>query len=81
MAYFLLMFYLKKIFLAISVRPIISTSSGPIYSEFAGLIELWLLMNDLKLLFSIPQGTLPWQPIVWANIDLQSTPCSSRDIR
>ena len=80
MAYFLLMFYLKNI-LAISVRPIISTSSGPIYSEFAGLIELWLLMNDLKLLFSITQGTLPWQPIVWAKIDLQSTPCSSREIR
>jgi len=29
----------------------------------------------------IPQGTLLWQPILWAKIDLNFTPCSLRDIR
>jgi len=37
--------------LRISVRPIISTSTGPIVAKF-----------------SIPQGTLPWQPIFVAFI-------------
>jgi len=50
----------------IFVRPIISTSTGPIFTEFAGLVELRPQMNDRKLFFSIPQGTLPWQPIFWA---------------
>jgi len=45
-------------------QTIISTSTGPIFTTFAGLVELWLQMNDLKLFFSIPQGTLPWQPIL-----------------
>ena len=32
-------------------RPIISTSTGPIFTKFEGLVELFVLMNDLKLLF------------------------------
>ena len=40
----------------------------PIFTEFAGLAELWPQKNDLKIVFqrSIPQVTLPWQPILWA---------------
>jgi len=56
----------KKIFLVISVRPIISTSTALIFTKFAGLVELWPQMNDLKLFFSIVQGTLLWQPNMWA---------------
>ena len=37
--------------LVISVRPIISTSTEPIFTKFAGLLELWPQMNDLKLFF------------------------------
>jgi len=59
------MFYFKNI-LVLSVRPIISTSTAPIFTEFAGLVELWPQMNGHLKLFSIPQGTLPWQPILWA---------------
>ena len=40
-AYVLLVFYFLKIFLVISVRPIISTSARPIFAKFAGLVELW----------------------------------------
>jgi len=50
-------------FFTISVRPIISTSTEPIFAKFAGLVELWLLMNDLRLVFFICEGTLPWQSI------------------
>jgi len=32
-------------------RPIISTSTGPIFTKFESLVELFVLMNDLKLLF------------------------------
>ena len=42
-AYVLLLF---KNILVISVRPIISTSTGPIFTKFAGLVELWPYMND-----------------------------------
>jgi len=48
--HFAVVFYLK-IFLVIIVRPIIATSTGPIFIKFAGLIELWREMNDLKLVF------------------------------
>jgi len=37
-----------------------------IFARFAGLVELWTQMNDLKLFFSISQGTLRWQQILWA---------------
>jgi len=51
-------------FLVISVRPVISTSTGPSFTKFAGLVEVWA--NDLKLCFSISYGTLSWQPILRA---------------
>jgi len=44
-AYVLLLF----LFSALSVRPIISTSTRPIFAAFAVLVELRLWMNDLKL--------------------------------
>jgi len=56
------MFYLKKIFVVISVRLIISTSAELI---FTGFVELWSEINNLNF-FSILQGTLLWQPILWA---------------
>ena len=31
----------KKTFLEIAARPIISTSTGPIFTKFARLVELW----------------------------------------
>ena len=50
-----------------------------IYTKFAGLVELWPLMNDLKL---CPDPL--WDVAVATNfvdkIDLQYTPCSSHDI-
>jgi len=38
-------------FLTTSVRPIISTSTGPIFARFTGLVELWLLMISQKVVF------------------------------
>jgi len=38
-AYVILLF--KKYLLVIFFRPIISTSTGPIFTKFAGLVELW----------------------------------------
>jgi len=49
------------LFSAIYFRPIISTSTGPIFAKFAVLVKLWLWAVNLKCCFSIPQGTLPWQ--------------------
>jgi len=46
MAYVMLLF---KNILVISVSPIISTSSGQIFTKFARLVELSPQMNDLKL--------------------------------
>ena len=36
--------------LTVSVRPIISTYTGPIFAKFSGLAELWLYMINLKYL-------------------------------
>ena len=44
-----LMFCWCFFFSALSVRPIISTSTRLIFTAFAVLAELWLWMNDLKL--------------------------------
>jgi len=63
------------LFLAISVRPIISTFTGPIFTKFAGLAELWPYVNDLKLSFrSVATNFV-------GKIDLQYSPYSSHDIR
>jgi len=35
---------------------IISTSTGPILSKFAGFVELWRCVNDLKLVFRFFKG-------------------------
>ena len=43
----------------LSVRPIIVSSGESIFAKFAGLIH-----NDQsEISFSIPQLTLPWQPL------------------
>jgi len=52
------MAYVLLLFLVISVRPIISTSSGPIFPKFAGLVDLWPYLNNLELFFSIPDQLL-----------------------
>jgi len=39
------------LFFAISIRPIISTSTGPIFAKFAGLVELPLQTNKLVFYF------------------------------
>ena len=52
MAYVLVFFYFKNI-LVISVRPIISTSTGLVFMKFAGLVELWPETNALKLFFDL----------------------------
>ena len=44
------------LFLVISARPIISTSTERIFAKFSELVELWLQINDLKLVvFQSPQ--------------------------
>jgi len=59
--------FLVLIFLMISRRQIISGSSGLIFTIFS-LNESVLGADDRPgPLFSIPQGTLPWQPILWQN--------------
>jgi len=40
-----------------------STSTGPIFTKFA---RLGGMVERHEVIFSIPQGTLPWQPILWA---------------
>jgi len=39
--YVLLVFYFIYTFLVISFRPIISTSTEPIFTKFAGIAEVW----------------------------------------
>jgi len=45
-----------KNIVVIFVRPIISASTGPIFTKFAGFVDLWPQINDV--IFSISQGTL-----------------------
>jgi len=45
------------LFLVISARPVISTYTRPIFTKFAGLVELWTQMNDLKFFFD-PSGDI-----------------------
>jgi len=48
----------------IAESPIISVSTGPIFAIFAPS-DRYLFVYDLSgPLFPIPQGTLPWQPIL-----------------
>jgi len=55
-AYVSLLFFNIYLFIYCLVRPIISTSTGPIFTEFAGLVELWLWVNDLKFPFRSLKG-------------------------
>ena len=60
-----------------SVRPLVWTSTGPIFTQFAGLVELWLYMND-------PSRDVAVATNFVGKIDLQSTHLtwlSSRAIR
>jgi len=80
--YVLLMFYSLLYSLVISVRPIISTSTRPTFTKCAGLVELWPLMNELKLFFRpLNERRRGNYQFVLAKIDLHSTPCSLHDIR
>jgi len=63
----------------LSASPITSTSTGPIFTKFAGLVELWPWMNDLKLFFD-PSRDVAVATNFVGKIDLQSTPFTSRDI-
>ena len=56
-----------------SVRPLICTSAGPIFTQFAGMVELWLYMNDLKLLFFDPSRDVAVATNFMGKLDLQST--------
>jgi len=56
--YVLLLFliHLFILFLTIPVRPIISKSTGPIFTKFSRLIELWLRVINLKFVFRSLKG-------------------------
>jgi len=64
----LLLFYyfFKLYFSGFCQTNYLNIRTGPIFAKFAGLAELCPEMNRLKLFLSISQGTLPWQPILWA---------------
>jgi len=51
----------------ISRRQIISGSGGPIFAIVAPNESVLVADNRSGPLFSISQGTLPWQPILWKN--------------
>ena len=70
------MFCLRFLFLAISVGPIISTSTGPIFTKFAGTTTV---DKRSQISFSILQGTLPWQPNF--GLALSDFKLGTRDIR
>ena len=74
-----------KYIFVISVRRIISTSTGPIQRRrhWTNLHEICKIARILAVdersdnIFSILQGMLPWQPIWWA----KSTPSTHRVVR
>ena len=53
-------FLFKKNILAISIRPIIQTSTAQIFTTFAGSVELWPQMNVLNLYFRSLKGRYGW---------------------
>ena len=65
------MFCCCFLFLPISVRPIISKFTGPIFVKFAGLVELLLEIINLKMVFFDPTQFLV----------LSTTQSGSGDIR
>jgi len=68
-------------FLMISWRQIIWRSTGPIFANFTSN-ESFLDVDDRSgLLFSISQGTLPWQPILCKNgQNYLPPPCTYRSV-
>ena len=48
--------YTLYLFWTISVRSIISTATESIFTKFSGLVELWLQMNELKLVYRSLKG-------------------------
>ena len=74
-------FYLFFIFFSmISRRQIISRSARPIFAIFTSN-ESFLAVDDRSgPLFSISQGTLPWQPILCKNGAKLPTPCTYRSV-
>jgi len=54
----------------ITRKTIISVFAGPIFTIFSPN-DRHLYVNDgAGPFFPIPQRTLPWQPIVWQNLDI-----------
>jgi len=81
MFYRCFMFILPKIFND-SGRSVILTSTTPILTKFAGLVELWLWMNDLKLLqLSDPSSDVAMATNFVGQLQAQSTELSSHVIR
>jgi len=48
--------------------------------EIYRICRTWAVDKRSEVIFSIPQGALPWQPILFAK-STSNTPCSSHDIR
>ena len=66
-SFYIYFFVYIFIFVMISVRPIISTSTGPIFHEICRIGRPLTVDERCEVIFfSIPRGTLPWQPILWA---------------
>jgi len=76
----LLMLYFIYI-LSISVRPIISTFVWPIFTTFAGLVELLAVGEPVGSYFFDPSKDVAVATDCMGKIDLHCTPCSSHDIR
>ena len=87
---FLLFFFFYPSFLMISRRQIISRSARPIFAISTSNERFLAIDNRSGPLFSISQGTLPWQPILckkwktphFRRSDIQKryevTPCMGR---
>jgi len=60
-----LCFTFTSLFLSISVRPIISTSTGPIFAKSAGFVGRTMVVDErYEVSFPTTQGTLPRQQIL-----------------
>ena len=52
-------------------RQVISEYTGPIFTKFSALVDLWEEWEGLinsTFFFTIAEGTLPWQPILGAKL-------------
>jgi len=57
------MFCCRFLFLAISGRPVISTSTRSIFANFFRVGRIMVVNDQSEISFSKPRGTLPWQSI------------------